>query len=397
MKNMAIFRYAVLVLLLLLYKGLLADHYTDRETHAIDSLMHVAEKTVDEVSRQRVIEMQLMFDRQRKEDEIDLLNKANQISELNLDRQRILTTNLLMLLLLSIVLLLVVYYRFRETRKTNRILLRQKEEIASKNKQLQKLNTSLVDQKRKVDELNRKLKDSEKHLMSVNATKDKFFSIISHDLRNPFASIVSFSRILKRDISSLSKKELLELAAELDKSVEKINSLLENLLQWSRTQRGVIDFQPGYFSIKDAVTETIQLFNRMANEKDISISDNIDDSINAWGDLNMTRTIIRNLLSNAIKYSHKGGHVELYSHRQNDMVEISVVDHGVGIPEEVQKKLFHTNSLFSTYGTDDEKGSGLGLLLCNEFVRRQGGEIFIKSKEGKGSVFTFTIPAKPSK
>ncbi len=359
--------------------------------------MDYREKIVDDEGRQRVIEMQLMFDRQRKEDEIDILNKSNRINELNLQRQHILTINLLMLLLLSIALLLVVFYRYRETKKTNRILSRQKEEIASKNQLLQELNARLVEQKKKVDELNRKLKASEKHLMSVNATKDKFFSIISHDLRNPFASIVSFSRILKRDISNLGKNELLELTAELDKSVEKINSLLENLLQWSRTQRGVIDFQPGYFGLKDAVTETIQLFSRVANEKEISISDHTDDRIMVWGDLNMTRTIIRNLLSNAVKYSHKGGRVELHSRKKDDMVEISVVDHGVGIPEDVQAKLFHSSSLFSTYGTDDEKGSGLGLLLCNEFVRRQGGDIFMKSKEGQGSVFTFTLPLKPSK
>ncbi len=346
----------------------------------------------DDESKRRVIEIQLLYDRERKENEIELLFRANQINTLNMEKQRQFRNFLLLFIVLITVLLLFIYYRFRETKKTNSLLKSQKAEISYSNKQLQELNTRLLEEKQKVEELNKKLKDSEKHLIQVNKTKDQFFSIISHDLRNPFASIVSFSRILKRDIQNLTKDELQELAMELDKSVMKINALLDNLLQWSRTQSGKIKFHPGRFELKEIIRDNMNLFSNAAREKNIEMSDQVEDHLVVWGDVNMTNTIIRNLLSNALKYTKPGGWIKLKSREFNGMVEISVADNGVGISNEAQKKLFRPDALHSTYGTHDEKGSGLGLLLCKEFVKKQGGSINFTSKEGEGSVFTFTIP-----
>ncbi len=346
----------------------------------------------DDESKSRVIELQLMYDRERKEDEIELLLRANQINTLNMEKQKQFRNFLLLLIVLIVVLFLFIYYRFREARKTNRLLKSQKEEIIDRNRQLQDLNKRLLEEKQKVDNLNIKLKDSERHLIQVNKTKDQFFSIISHDLRNPFASIVSFSRILKRDIENLSRDELLEMANELDKSVIKINALLDNLLQWSRTQSGKIKFHPERFELKDIISDNMNLFSNTAREKNIQMSDQVEERLMVWGDVNMTNTIIRNLLSNALKYTEPGGMVVLKSRRFNGMAEISVIDNGVGISPEAQRKLFRADTLHSTYGTRDEKGSGLGLLLCKEFVQKQGGTISLKSKEGEGSVFTFTIP-----
>jgi len=349
----------------------------------------------DEESRRRVIELQMMYDRERKASEIDLLQKSNEIAELNLEKQRLFQRMLIVFIVLILLILFAIYYRFREARRTNRVLESQKAEIMDSNHKLKELNNKLIEEKRKVEELNAKLQDSESHLKEVNKTKDKFFSIISHDLRNPFASIVSFSRILKRDIQDLSREELQELARELDKSVLKINSLLENLLQWSRTQTGKIKFNPEFFDLGSVVTETINLFSAAAREKDVEIIDNAGD-YTVYGDLNMTQTIIRNLLSNALKYSNPGGQVEIAAHKTNGFAEVAVKDQGVGIAEADQKKLFRIDSLFSTYGTYDEKGSGLGLLLCKEFSTRQGGQIFVDSKKGEGSVFRFTIPLEPT-
>ncbi len=346
----------------------------------------------DNESKSRVLELQLMYDRERKEDEIELLLRANQINTLNMEKQKQFRNFLLLLIVLIVVLFLFIYYRFREARNTNRLLKSQKEEISYRNRQLQDLNKRLLEEKQKVENLNKKLKDSEKHLIQVNKTKDQFFSIISHDLRNPFASIVSFSRILKRDIENLSRDELLEMANELDKSVIKINALLDNLLQWSRTQSGKIDFHPERFELKDIIRDNMNLFSNTAGEKNIHMSDQVEERLMVWGDVNMTNTIIRNLLSNALKYTETGGRVVLESRKFNGMAEISVIDNGVGISPEAQQKLFRADTLHSTYGTRDEKGSGLGLLLCKEFVQKQGGTISLKSKEGKGSVFTFTIP-----
>ena len=359
-----------------------------------EKYLELRDSTQDEESRRRVIEMQMMYDRERQASEIELLTKSNEIAELSLEKQRLFQQFLIVVIVLILLILVAIYYRFREAKRINRLLESQKEEIVDSNNRLKDLNNSLIEEKRKVDELNKRLRESESHLREANKTKDKFFSIISHDLRNPFASIVSFSRILKRDIQDLSKEELQELARELDKSVIKISSLLENLLQWSRTQTGKINYQPEYFELDSVISETVKLFSGAAREKNVEIVDKTA-KYTVYGDMNMTETIVRNLLSNALKYSYPGGKVEIAARRDNGMLEVSVKDEGVGIPEADQEKIFRVDNLFSTYGTRDEKGSGLGLLLCKEFTRHQGGDIYLKSEEGMGSEFSFTIPLKP--
>lgn len=359
-----------------------------------EDYLAIQDSIYDEESQRRVLEMQMMYDRERKENEIELLKKTNEINALNLEKQRQFRNFLLLFTGLILILMLLVYSRFRMTNRANKMLEAQKAEISRNNTQLKELNSRLVEQKKKVEELNHKLQDSEKHLIETNKTKDKFFSIISHDLRNPFASIVSFSRILKRDIQDLDKDELQELALELDKSVVKISNLLENLLQWSRSQTGKISYNPEFFELKDIIRDNINLFSANAREKGVEINDRVNEQLVVWGDVNMTNTIIRNLLSNAIKYTESGGSVELRSDEQNGMVEISVADNGTGISGEDQKKLFRVDAVYTTYGTRDEKGSGLGLLLCKEFVEKQGGSIRLSSREGEGSVFTFSIPKK---
>ncbi len=364
-----------------------------REAYELQNrFLELQDSIYDEDRRRRSVELRLMYDRRSREQDFELLRRANQVNELNLEKQKIYRNFLLVFIILIVIMLLVIYYRFREVRQTNRLLERQKAEISESNRRLQELNDRLTEQKQKVEHINKKLKKSEKELIAVNNTKDKFFSIISHDLRNPFASIVSFSRILKRDMDNLSHQELIELAGELDKSVIKINNLLENLLQWSRTQTGKMTYRPGNFQLKDVVGDNLKLFSPNASEKGVEIIDRVDINLMVWGDINMTRTIIRNLLSNAIKYSERDGRVTITSRKLNGFAEISVADEGVGISEDNQQKLFRTDSLYSTYGTDDEKGSGLGLLLCREFVSKQGGDIRLRSKEGKGTVISFTIP-----
>jgi signal transduction histidine kinase/Tfp pilus assembly protein PilF len=354
----------------------------------------------DEEARRRVIELQLMYDRERKEGEIELLKKNNEIGQLNLEKQRILRNYLLLVVALIVGLLVLLLNRYLYITKINRMLREQKEEIFSTNRKLQELNRHLMEQKQKVEELNLKLNAansklsvSEKHLIATNATKDKFFSIISHDLRNPFASIVSFSRILKRDIGSLNKQELQELVAELDKSVLKISNLLENLLQWSRSQSGKMQHFPENIAVYEVVRENMNLFSATARGKGIEITDQVSPQVYVLADRNMLDTVIRNLLSNALKYTDKGGKVSIGSELSDGMVCVTVTDTGTGIPEQDQEKLFRPDAFYSTYGTRDEKGSGLGLMLCREFVEKLGGKIWFESKEGKGSRFIFSLPA----
>ncbi|MBW6478755.1 MAG: tetratricopeptide repeat-containing sensor histidine kinase [Bacteroidales bacterium] len=354
-----------------------------------------------EESRRKIYELQFMYDREQKESELQLLRKNEQITMLSSQRDKLLRNFLIIGVIMILVSLFLLYNRFLILRNSNVLLEKQKEEISESNAQLVELNHSLMEQKKMYEELNyklnlsnQKLKESEKNLMEINATKDKFFSIISHDLRNPFASIVSFSRILKRDILNMNKDELKELALELDKSVLKIDNLLENLLQWSRTQTGKIKYRPEYIALHEIIKENLNLVQNNARDKNIILIDTVDDDLAVWADRNMTDTVIRNLLSNALKYTEQGGEIKLSSYLKDHKVHISVKDNGVGIADENKRKIFQTDSLHSTYGTMDEKGSGLGLLLCKEFVEKQGGEIFFESERGKGSVFTFSLPCE---
>jgi signal transduction histidine kinase len=304
-----------------------------------DSLMNIE-------SQKKVLEMQFIYERERKEQENELLRRNKEIQDLAFENQRIQRNFLLIGIILIISVLFLMYSRFLSVSATNKKLEHQKNEISETNQKLLLLNKDLMEQKQKVEELNRKLNDSnqklqesERHLINTNKTKDKFFSIISHDLRNPFASIVSFSRILKREIHDMSKDELSDLALELDKSVLKINNLLENLLQWSRAQTGKINYHPGYIAIKEIVRENTNLFGGNAREKNIQIQDLIEEDLVVFADANMTNTVIRNLVSNALKYTHSGGHIVLSSRKSNGKVFISVADNGVGISREDIKKL----------------------------------------------------------
>ncbi len=354
-----------------------------------------------EDSRRKIIELQHMYDREKEESEIQLIEKNEQINMLSSQRDKLLRNFLIAGVVLILISLFLLYNRFLIAKNANVLLEKQKDEISKTNKKLLGLNQSLMEQKKKFEELNhqlnvsnKKLTESEKNLLEINATKDKFFSIISHDLRNPFAAIVSFSRILKRDISNLTNQELKDLALELDKSVLKINNLLENLLQWSRTQTGKIKYEPEYIAVHEIVKDNINLFKNNAKEKEIKLIDAVDDNTPVWADKNMTDTVIRNLLSNALKYTDSGGEIVISSTIKDHKVFISVKDDGVGMTEESKAKIFRIDTLHSTYGTMDEKGSGLGLLLCKEFIEKQGGEITFESELNKGSVFTFSLPVE---
>jgi signal transduction histidine kinase len=349
-----------------------------------------------EENRRKSQELQLMYDREKKESELQL---TEQITVLSSQKDKLLKNFLIAGVVLIIVTLFLLYNRFLVAKNTNLLLEKQKKEVSKTNEKLLTLNQNLLEQKKKSEELNHqlqlsnmKLMESEKHLIEINSTKDKFFSIISHDLRNPFAAIVSFSRILKRDMENLTADEMKELALELDKSVLKINNLLENLLQWSRAQTGKIRYQPEYIAVHEIVKDNLALFKNNAKEKKITLIDKVNDNTVAWADKNMTDTVIRNLLSNALKYTDEGGKISLKSKVKDHMVYISVEDNGVGMTEDNKKKIFRLDTLHSTYGTMDEKGSGLGLLLCKEFVEKQGGIISFESELTKGSVFTFSLP-----
>ncbi len=244
-------------------------------------------------------------------------------------------------------------------------------------------------------------KQSEESMLQINAqlkelndTKDKLFSIIAHDLRSPFNAILGYSELLSENIYNYDLKKSEEFAKQINFSAKRIPALIDNLLTWANTQTGKIEFAPTTQKLNPIMQEMVDVLDSSARIKNISLKTFQSADITVCADQNMLKTVLRNLISNAIKFTHPGGKVEVYAMVSNEVVQVSVSDNGVGIDEEMQNRLFKIDSETTTIGTANERGSGLGLILCKDFVQKHGGEIWVDSKPGKGSTFHFTLPSK---
>jgi signal transduction histidine kinase len=237
-----------------------------------------------------------------------------------------------------------------------------------------------------------KLKLSMEKLAELNATKDKFFSIIAHDLKNPFTGIMGFTEILKTDYAKYNQEEILEIYQLLDKTAKTAYELLENLLEWSRSQTNRLDFNPQLLLFEDIVMNSFSLVENMAKQKNINLLTSYPKDLVIFGDLYLIKTIFRNLITNAVKYTNPNGSVTIKAIDTGEFFEISVIDTGVGISAENLGKLFKVDVKMSTKGTADESGTGLGLILCKEFVEKHGGRIWVESAIEHGSIFTFSLP-----
>lgn len=244
----------------------------------------------------------------------------------------------------------------------------------------------------RLEYVNNQLKESEEELKNTNASKDRFFSIIAHDLRSPFSSLLSFSEFLVEDIEELSKDEIKSFAGKINEAARSVFNLLENLLQWSRIQSGKMPYQPSSFNLSYKVNQVIALLKNNSDHKKIKIINDAATNAVVFADDDMIFSVIQNLLSNAIKFTNEGGAIVIRSNTLENDIEISITDNGVGIKEEDLAKLFRIDAQHTTYGTCDEKGSGLGLILCKEMIERNRGKIWVTSKVGEGTTFTFTLP-----
>jgi signal transduction histidine kinase len=229
-------------------------------------------------------------------------------------------------------------------------------------------------------------------LTEIISTNGKFLTIIAHDLRSPFSSIIGILELLKMNLKELTKAEIEEYVEIGYKSANNTLVLLDNLLVWAVSQNKEKNFKPIKINLLHLLRQEIESLKTLAGQKSIVINDLIDEEINVTPDLQMIKTILRNLISNAIKYTNANGEITINAHEINQYVEISVKDNGIGMSHDVRKKLFKIDYLHSIPGTNDEKGTGLGLLLCKEFVELHGGNISIESETGKGSTFAFTVP-----
>jgi signal transduction histidine kinase len=238
----------------------------------------------------------------------------------------------------------------------------------------------------------KKLKEQTELLNELNITKDKFLTIMAHDLKGPFNSIMGLTELLLAEYDNISEDERLSYINLLYNSSNSTYKLLENLLEWGRLQRGHIDIQQEELNLMDLINESIEPSLPNAAQKKITVVKNIENHILVKADNNSIKTIIRNLFNNAIKYTPNGGLVEFNAIRNGNSVEVSITDTGIGMSPKTISKLFKIEESQSRLGTNNESGTGLGLILCKDIIAKNNGKIWVESEPGKGSVFKFSIP-----
>jgi signal transduction histidine kinase/ligand-binding sensor domain-containing protein len=300
----------------------------------------------------------------------------------------------------------VVKQRTREISQANGILLERQtrieeyaEELRTHTDSLREANELLMSkqtvietQAEQLNNTNQQLINTNQQLVILNSTKDRFFSIIAHDLRNPFSTVSGFAEVLIKDFKNLPTEKIERFLNLIYTSSKSGNNLLENLLQWSRSQTDRISYVPAKINLSAIADETINLLEGDAHHKNISVQSLIDQHIMVFADENMLKTIFRNLFSNAIKFTPNDGAITITSSIDDAKVEVAVTDTGMGISSENMAKLFRIDSTLTTKGTANELGTGLGLILCKEFLEKHNEKIWVESEEGTGSKFKFTLP-----
>ncbi len=246
-----------------------------------------------------------------------------------------------------------------------------------------------ITERKKAEE---ELKKYSEELKELNSSKDKFFSILAHDLKAPLHGLLGYAKILKEEEDNLEKREIKEFSASIYQLSENIYELINNLLEWSRLHTNRIEINLSSINLKTKTTEILELLQGNAYNKGIKISNTVEENLFVVTDGKILGSILQNLISNSIKFTNPGGEVLIKSGFSNGFVEISVEDNGIGIEPEKIKKLFKIDTNFSTEGTKGEIGTGLGLILCKEFVDKLGGNISVQSELGKGSTFSFSLP-----
>jgi signal transduction histidine kinase/ligand-binding sensor domain-containing protein len=296
---------------------------------------------------------------------------------------------IIMISTLIFVLVFVYISRVRHL-KNQKILLEKL--VTAKTAELHEKNDMLIRQAGELNESNLLLEERRQYIEELNASKDKFFSIIAHDLKNPFQSIIGFSEMQKEEIKIGDHRAIAQYAGLINTSAIQTYRLLENLLEWANSQRGNILFKPVQINLMETLNEEFSVLTDIANGKNIRLKSSFPHDLTIIADKDMIKTILRNLISNAIKFTHKNGLVEVKAIIKDGNMEISVSDSGIGMTDETMAKLFRIDANLSTRGTENEKGTGLGLFLCKEFVEKHGGKIWAESESGKGSTFKFFIP-----
>lgn len=271
----------------------------------------------------------------------------------------------------------------------NRII----EKVRRSNQEITDQNMILEHNNNVLDLMNKELAESRDELRDLNATKDKFFSIISHDLKGPFNGMIGLSGMLITMYDSLTDEEVQEYVQDISNSAKGIYKLLDNLLLWAGTQSGRLQFKPEKICMNELVISNFEALDAIAKSKNIQLKHDINKNIYTYADAPMITTVLRNLISNALKFTYSGGEIQVSALEiRDDYVQVWVADNGKGIDRANLENLFRIDTKVISKGTANETGTGLGLILCKEFVEKNGGEIWVESEIGKGTVFKFSVP-----
>jgi signal transduction histidine kinase len=276
-------------------------------------------------------------------------------------------------------------------------LKEQNSKLHQLNREINNLQRQLIKEKRNLEDTLSRLDTTNRKLKKVNRQKDKFFSVIAHDLRSPFSSILGFAEILKDNFDDFSEEEIKKYIGHLHKSTNNTYRLLINLLEWSAVQRNKTEFSPQKTEVAGLIVDVLDLLHDQAVQKEISFKKQVAENLEWNLDKNMATSILRNLISNAVKFSLRNSEIIISAEVKNNELSVSVTDKGVGMTRETAKTLFQNDFNKSERGTENEKGSGLGLSLAQEFIDFHDGKIWAESEVGKGTTITFTIPALSQK
>ncbi|MEQ8472617.1 MAG: tetratricopeptide repeat-containing sensor histidine kinase [Marinoscillum sp.] len=329
---------------------------------AIDSIKNSEDMaTINELNEK--------YESEKKAIEILTLQKDKELDQLTLEKER--TQKRYFIIASAIFLLLSAGLVFGYTQ-----LRKSRNQIAKRNEMITRINKAL--------------NKSQDDLLASNKTKDKFFALIAHDLRGPVTSMQGIGRMLSYYNRKGDENRINELIAQVDQSATSVNHLLDNLLKWALSQSEGLNYQPTVVDLKRLIEEIEEIFNEIVRAKEIELHVNLDEEFQVSADYNMVSTVLRNLLSNAIKFSPVGGEVVVTIRGHADAVQVEVADSGSGMPAETVQKLHDNQPLTSTRGTQDEKGTGLGLLLCKEFIRKHGSDLAI-STSANGTKITFEL------
>jgi len=315
---------------------------------------------------EQIANLEKQYETEKKQNEIIRLQARQEVTDIQLQKNKQLKQLGFVTASLLLIFLFFILFRYIDKTKLNQLL----------------------------EQKNKRIEKSENELRVLNASKNKFFSIIAHDLKNPLHSILGYSYLLNKDYDRFTEDERRKFAFDIHQSTNNIFRLLQNLLEWSRSQTGRLHYSPVVVEYQRILDNSLSVLRSLADQKNIAIKTGNDPELKIFADPLMIETVLRNLINNAIKFTPESGQIEVSAKEADGRILISVSDTGIGISEEEAQNLFRIDSKVKRKGTNNEDGSGLGLILCHEFIIKHNGKIWVESSPGKGSEFIFSIPAK---